>query len=486
MSYPAYTKAVISYIEANITDEKLSIDKLEQQIGLSGAHIRALFRQQTGYSIGRYTKMRKIKRSALDLLHTDRTILDIAFQYGFVNPETYTRAFRRAIGMTPSEFRRQRPLVGKEELLPGIYGVGILAKKERRSDIGTKQKIYRNNDSTILYGVPKVGYGEYGGLTPYPLCLKANANYLGEDLPYYYIMVSCGAAFRFAWNSRGWDLSNVDIYHTFEESSEVYSLAAKALGREFFFLGRDKGVTKEDFMNFIKQHLDEGYPCIALGIIGPPEPCIITGYRKNGQELLGWNFFQAGPEFGGSVKVDDSGYFISDTWWENTDTQAVMCMGAIKGGPFAQEIIIQNGIKALTGRMDSGFYKGTSAYDGWKKAIADEKSFSVGENYYLLFEKMLCQMEAMNCLEDGRSCAAAYFESLSEAEQDKKEQYHLIANAFHRCKQAIKEIRQLFGTEPDEMLKKLADKAVRKQVMLLIDRAKEADIEALNLMKGNM
>ena len=51
MSYPSYTIAVICYIEAHITDEKLNHDKLSQQIGFLWDHIREMFRRDTCYSI---------------------------------------------------------------------------------------------------------------------------------------------------------------------------------------------------------------------------------------------------------------------------------------------------------------------------------------------------------------------------------------------------------------------------------------------------
>lgn len=482
MSYPSYTKSVICYIEAHIADEKINHDDLARQIGYSWEHIRDMFRNDTGCSIARYIQGRKIKRSALELIHADKTILDIALCYGFNNPETYTRAFRRVTGMTPGEFRRLRPLVGKEELLTGVYGIGLLTKKERRSDIMHKD-IYRNNDSTILYGVPKSGWGEYGGLTPYPICLKSVAAYLGEDIDYSLIMAASGVAFRFVWNSSAWDLSNVDIFHTFTESNEVYGLAAEALGREFFVLERNSDTTKDEFISFIKSHIDEGYPCIALGIIGPPEACIITGYRKNGEELLGWNFFQADPEFGGNVEIDESGYFISSSWWENSDTQAVMCMGAIKGERFSADRIIQNAIKALSGRLDSGYCKGVSAYDGWLNALSDEKSFTIGDNYSMLFEKVLCQIDAMNCLHDGRNSAAAYFNSLAISDADRSEVYRRIAEAFAECARAIGEMRNLYGYDMDVNLQNIADRSIRKQTCELCERAKRADTKALALMK---
>ena len=484
MSYPFCTKALICYIEAHIMDEQLLYGELEKQIGFSHAHIRDLFRKSTGYPLMRYVQIRKIKSSAIQLINTDKTILEIAYEYGFANPETYTRAFRKVTGMTPSEFRRKRPVVAKEELCTGVYGIGILPQKERRSDIVMEKNVYRNNESTVLYGVPKIAYGSYGGSTPYPICLKACSEYLGEDLDYYFTMVSSGAAFRLTWNNTEWDLSNVDIYHTFEESNDVYRLAAEALGREFFFLGREKNTSKEEFMAFIKEHIDEGYPCIALGIIGPPEACIITGYRKNGQELLGWNFFQHDPEFAASVEFDESGYFICSDWWENTDTQAIMCMGAVKGKSLSEEEIIVNAVKALSGRIDTSYSKGLMAYDAWKKALMEEKNYAVGENYSLLFEKMLCQSDAMSCLKDGRGCAATYFKELAKNDYTlNNRRYTLIGEQFSTVAKTIEEMQQLYGSDMDGMLKKLADPSVRSKTCELIELAARADKLALELLK---
>lgn len=37
-------------------------------------------------------------------------------------------------------------------------------------------------------------------------------------------------------------------------------------------------------------------PVIAIGVVGPPEPCIVAGYDKGGEVLIGWSFFQDRPE----------------------------------------------------------------------------------------------------------------------------------------------------------------------------------------------
>lgn len=261
-----------------------------------------------------------------------------------------------------------------------------------------------------------------------------------------------------------------------------------ALGREFSFLGRDEDTTKEEFIDFIKSHIDEGYPCIALGIIGPPEPCIITGYRKNGEELLGWNFFQNDPEFAANLEVDESGYFICNNWWENTDTQAVMCMGAIEGEKISTWDIIQNGIKVLKSRTEYDYSKGICAYDAWKKAIQNDSEFAVTDNLFVLFEKMLCQMDAMTCITDGRGNAAKFFRSLGETDPVNREAYALMADAFTRCAAAVEKMWTLFGdtSNMEGMLEKLADKSVRERVCELINAAKSADSEALSLMESLM
>ncbi|MDE6919598.1 MAG: hypothetical protein K2P40_01510 [Lachnospiraceae bacterium] len=120
------------------------------------------------------------------------------------------------------------------------------------------------------------------------------------------------AAFRLVWNREMWDLSNVDIYHTLRESNDIYACGAKALGREFSFLGRDETATKEAFTEYMKEAIAQGFPVIALGIIGPPEPCIVAGYEADGAVVMGWNFFQNDAEFASSARTADNGKALEE------------------------------------------------------------------------------------------------------------------------------------------------------------------------------
>ena len=83
----------------------------------------------------------------------------------------------------------------------------------------------------------------------FPICVKAVSEYLGDDVSFAYIMAVTGAAFRLVWNQTEWDLSNIDIYHTLRESNEIYQYGARALEREFSFMGRDVDTSKEGTMH---------------------------------------------------------------------------------------------------------------------------------------------------------------------------------------------------------------------------------------------
>ncbi len=488
MGYSSITHAIIWYVESHLMRETMEAKEIESQIGFSYAYIRELFRNNTGYSLGKYVRMRKIWLSAFDLVHTNKSILEIAITYGFSSQESYTRAFEKVTKMTPGQFRKEKPVIGKTELMVGVFGIGFLCEKEKRSDIRMNNcERYESNESTILFEVPKVGYGTYGGQTPYPICLKACSDYLGENVEYFHSMVTSGAAFRFAWNEKQWDMSNVDIFHTFEETNEIYQVGAKALGREFDMLMRNEKTTKGEFISFIKKHIDEGYPCIALGIIGPPEACLITGYREKGDVLLGWNFFQNDPDFSANVKTDECGYFVCDNWWENTDTQAVMCMGAIIDSPISQKEILENGIHALNGRRENDYCKGVLAYEAWEKMLLDESEFSVGDNFSVLFEKLLCQNDAITCLRDGRGQAAKYFDQLKKEETDpvKKESWNHLTRLFSQIEKEMEKLREMFGdwSQVDNMLRNLASSKMRKEACRYIERAYEADKKALAVLR---
>lgn len=354
-------------------------------------------------------------------------------------------------------------------------------------------------NSAILYGLSRVGYGP-NGCTPYPMCLKSCANYLGQDVSIDFLMVSTGAAFRLTWDTNSWNGGNVDVIHTFENPEDVYRFGIESLGREFdiitrtntpcdvSFTSNNNSDDKNSFIDFIKRQIDKGSPCIALGIIGPPEACIITGYREDGNILLGWNFFQNFAEFSTDVKIDESGYFISEKWWENNDTIAVISLGDIIKPLLPTKIILENAINILSGRIDTksnkSFAKGIFAYDAWKKALLTESYFPQNAILPILAERLMCQGDAMDCLIDGRKNAALFMKKLSDELPEYNDLCKSAEEQFSSVVSSVcKMVDILGGFERDELqMRNLAKLEVRQKIALLIDDCKAADSKALEVL----
>ena len=128
MDYFVVICSVIIYVENRLKTD-IHYTELEKETGFSIAHIRDVFVKKTEKSLSRYILERKISNAAFEISHTNESLLTIAEKYCFRNPDTFTRAFKRTIGITPSEFRKRKITVGRIKLCAGVYGVGFTANE---------------------------------------------------------------------------------------------------------------------------------------------------------------------------------------------------------------------------------------------------------------------------------------------------------------------------------------------------------------------
>lgn len=96
----------IGFIQSN-PKENLSLQSIAENAGFSLTYFDAMFQKHTGYSPVEYSRIYKLTRSALELRRTQKTILEIALDFGYSSPESFTRAFKNFYSITPTEYREK-------------------------------------------------------------------------------------------------------------------------------------------------------------------------------------------------------------------------------------------------------------------------------------------------------------------------------------------------------------------------------------------
>ncbi len=90
----------------NHLDLDLSLTNLAQRACFSDFHFHRMFKQHVGETLKSYTQRLRLERAAFHLHLHSSNVTEIAFEMGFSNPETFSRAFKRRFGMAPNHYRQ--------------------------------------------------------------------------------------------------------------------------------------------------------------------------------------------------------------------------------------------------------------------------------------------------------------------------------------------------------------------------------------------
>lgn len=95
----------LDYTEAHLTGE-IDYEAVARAACASPFHFQRMFTMLCGFTLGDYIRMRRLTLAAEDLMRTGSKVIDIAYQYGYDTPESFSRAFTRFHGVTPTQARR--------------------------------------------------------------------------------------------------------------------------------------------------------------------------------------------------------------------------------------------------------------------------------------------------------------------------------------------------------------------------------------------
>ena len=99
-------KQALEYIDAHL-DEPMSFKMLANRFHFSPYYFHRMFSVVVGKSIAAHIRDRKLMYACIQLVSTDKSILDIGLDCGFNSAQSFTRTFRSAYGLTPSNYRKR-------------------------------------------------------------------------------------------------------------------------------------------------------------------------------------------------------------------------------------------------------------------------------------------------------------------------------------------------------------------------------------------
>jgi AraC family transcriptional regulator len=178
----------IDFIEDNLK-EPIAVADMAEAATYSLYHFCRVFNQATHHTPYDYLMRRRLSEAARVLLESQDKIIDIALDYQFNNPETFSRAFQRFFGIQPSRLRRQgdidsrrlMPRLGLahiQHLHKGTYLKAVLEEKEPFQVAGVMTLV--RNDQTVISdawdwlvrelqcAAPVLEVGDYYGIACYP------------------------------------------------------------------------------------------------------------------------------------------------------------------------------------------------------------------------------------------------------------------------------------------------------------------------------
>ncbi|MEL7145885.1 MAG: GyrI-like domain-containing protein [Bacteroidota bacterium] len=130
--------AALHYIEEHLADD-LSLEKVAAKVYYSPFHFHRLFKHITGEPLNTYISRKRVEKCAISLATKSSVpINEIGLQHGFTSNSSFTRAFKKYYGVSPSDFRNASAGM--------ISKIRQIESKNGQNDLTFDQYLYRMNE----------------------------------------------------------------------------------------------------------------------------------------------------------------------------------------------------------------------------------------------------------------------------------------------------------------------------------------------------
>ena len=97
-------KAIEEYIRKNYHNPNLGLAMVSAEFNLSEGYLSAIFKKETGTNFAEYLEQLRVKAACV-LLQDGCKVSDLPERLGYNSIQSFRRAFKRVMGVSPSEYR---------------------------------------------------------------------------------------------------------------------------------------------------------------------------------------------------------------------------------------------------------------------------------------------------------------------------------------------------------------------------------------------
>lgn len=94
------------FINANLSNDKLSLEMVSSEIGLSSIYFCKLFHKEAGVTFNEYLNSQRIRLAKKMLAETNKKVFEVCYDAGYSDPKYFNRIFKRTVGITPLEYKK--------------------------------------------------------------------------------------------------------------------------------------------------------------------------------------------------------------------------------------------------------------------------------------------------------------------------------------------------------------------------------------------
>ena len=142
----------VKYIEENICAD-IEIDKISGVTYYSPYHFGRIFYYITDMPLSEYIRKRKLSLAAMELQNSAVKVIDLAVKYGYDSADSFTRAFIKQHGVTPTEARRSGvalklfPPITFQIKIQGVQEMNWRIEEREAFEVFGIEKIFKNDET---------------------------------------------------------------------------------------------------------------------------------------------------------------------------------------------------------------------------------------------------------------------------------------------------------------------------------------------------